>query len=690
MLETLLNSATDSTTLWFAVTALLLFVIAIVLGSVAVFQSELAEKEYVTKTSLMPTFEELRSAEASLGDKRRERDELREEMKTLRVEQAEIQRHQLDAQHWQSLAEQAKRDYDNRQELVDEVEELRSKHENAANDLAARNEEIDDLVRKRNALGEEIGDIEARRDEAERLNREIEDKQERLDEIREALSKEEDLREAMYQARFEVDQLARRKADLENDLEKLPEEVEGLTEEKQKLQEEVDRLRRVRDELRDIEEKIEHLLSRKSALEAKIEEFEKQRDDLHGELIVHAPADVEKLPEEVALRAVEDLWREPSCLFDQGVMILKDRWEVDSEHEALEGVSSYLDELGLKFESDLIKQFHTSLKISRISPLTVLAGISGTGKSLLPQRYAEAMGIPFLKVAVQPSWDSPQDLLGFYNYLEKSYKATELARAMIFMDPNSVVTEHLSQTTRDHLLLVLLDEMNLARVEYYFSEFLSRLEGRPDPGEGRGDILRPSRINIDVPLSKAKSVSIYPGHNTLFVGTMNEDESTQSLSEKVLDRGNAIRFKRPHSLVTRLGQPPIQPREEFLEFDTWASWYRCDLPENKTATLNDNVNTLNEHLETLGRPFGFRVYQAIYAYAANHPDFEDTASEDRALSEMMTMRILPKLRGIELGTSEQRAVNEIAGLVRDKLNDEELATLIISSIGEDGMFTWRG
>jgi hypothetical protein len=55
-----------------------------------------------------------------------------------------------------------------------------------------------------------------------------------------------------------------------------------------------------------------------------------------------------------------------------------------------------------------------------------LAGVSGTGKSLLPRRYAEAMG--FLQIAVEPRWDSPQDLLGFYNYIEKNYRATDLAR----------------------------------------------------------------------------------------------------------------------------------------------------------------------------------------------------------------------------------------------------------------------
>ena len=122
--------------------------------------------------------------------------------------------------------------------------------------------------------------------------------------------------------------------------------------------------------------------------------------------------------------------------------------------------------------------FHTALKINDTSQLTVLAGVSGTGKSLLPRRYAEAMGMHFLPIAVEPRWDSPQDLLGFYNYIEKRYRATDLARSLVHMDPYNTST--LAEGAfRDQMMLVLLDEMNLARVEYYFSEFLSRLETRP-------------------------------------------------------------------------------------------------------------------------------------------------------------------------------------------------------------------
>jgi hypothetical protein len=88
----------------------------------------------------------------------------------------------------------------------------------------------------------------------------------------------------------------------------------------------------------------------------------------------------------------------------------------------------------LKYNDRTIRAFHTSLKINDISQMTVLAGVSGTGKSLLPRRYAEAMGLHFLQIAVEPRWDSPQDLLGFYNYVEKRYRSTDLARPIHRID----------------------------------------------------------------------------------------------------------------------------------------------------------------------------------------------------------------------------------------------------------------
>lgn len=140
------------------------------------------------------------------------------------------------------------------------------------------------------------------------------------------------------------------------------------------------------------------------------------------------------------------------------------------EEKFLDKFIDYIKSQGLAFSKRVIHAFHTSLKVQDISALVVLAGISGTGKSELPQRYADFLVAQLLTLAVQPRWDSPQDLQGFYNYVEKKFKPTDLMRGLYQYNHD--------QAMNDRTVIVLLDEMNLARIEYYFSEFLSKLETR--------------------------------------------------------------------------------------------------------------------------------------------------------------------------------------------------------------------
>ena len=125
-------------------------------------------------------------------------------------------------------------------------------------------------------------------------------------------------------------------------------------------------------------------------------------------------------------KALEDL-TQPALkfAFNRGAQI--------DESTALRRFAEHLWARGLHFPERVQLAFHTSLKAAHINPLVVLAGVSGTGKSALPMAYAEAMGMNFISLAVQPGWSGPQDLLGFYNYLERKYKATELARALAQM-----------------------------------------------------------------------------------------------------------------------------------------------------------------------------------------------------------------------------------------------------------------
>jgi 5-methylcytosine-specific restriction endonuclease McrBC GTP-binding regulatory subunit McrB len=325
----------------------------------------------------------------------------------------------------------------------------------------------------------------------------------------------------------------------------------------------------------------------------------------------------------------------------------------------------------------------------------VLAGISGTGKSELPRHYADGMGIHFLLVAVQPRWDGPQDLFGFYNYLEKHYKATELARALVqfelFNQANWQLPEDAEIDDRsDRMLLVLLDEMNLARTEYYFSEFLSKLETRRTVDKMKDEDRSRAEIELDMGslLNGGRSLRLYPGHNVLFVGTMNEDESTQALSDKVIDRASVLRFWRPKKTNPDTTQTQQRAPINGLTFENWQGWIRLRTDLDPYASkVDDWIEQLNEALTRIGRPFAFRVDNAIRSYVANYPRWVANWHK-RAMADQIEQRIISKLRGVEPDL-HQDALQAI-GRVIDQLEDEALRTAFRESWENQPTFLFRG
>ena len=363
-----------------------------------------------------------------------------------------------------------------------------------------------------------------------------------------------------------------------------------------------------------------------------------------------------------------------------------------SENNALNRFSEYLVSKGLKYPERVQLAFHTSLKASQINPLVVLAGVSGTGKSALPMAYAEALGINFVSLAVQPGWSGPQDLLGFYNYLERKYKATELARAMAQMSRFS--HEDLPglniKSRKNEMLLVLLDEMNLARIEYYFSDFLSRLEQRRGRDLSVAQRRREVALHLDIgslPANEAPRF-ILPDLNVMFVGTMNEDESTQSLSDKVVDRANVLRFGAPKELHAPTTNP-VAPTKTFLPRTSWEGWVKAfdgDAHQDERQLLSK----INAQLEKINRPFGHRVFRAILDYISNYPG-ASTNPERRAhaLADQIEQKIIPKLRGLD--TQDDTAVqclDYLSGRIVD-LNDPELRDAFDRARGGH-MFEWQG
>lgn len=181
---------------------------------------------------------------------------------------------------------------------------------------------------------------------------------------------------------------------------------------------------------------------------------------------------------------------------------------------------------------------HTALKCSS---LVILSGLSGTGKSTIVDIYARALGINntanpeenrLLFIPVRPSWNDDSDLLGYVDLVHMVYRASDSG----FVD---FLVRAQKEENKNKLFIVCFDEMNLARVEHYFSQFLSLLER---PANQRELQLYDKQYSGRLYNSAEYPNRIKIGDNVKFVGTVNIDESTYHFSDKVLDRANVIQL----------------------------------------------------------------------------------------------------------------------------------------------------
>ncbi len=340
-----------------------------------------------------------------------------------------------------------------------------------------------------------------------------------------------------------------------------------------------------------------------------------------------------------------------------------------NEIEWLNGIHQACEDYGLHFNKRLLTAFHTSLKTAEWAPLTVLAGVSGTGKSELPRLYSHFGGLYFAPVSVQPNWDSQESMLGFFNSIDNRFDAQPvlnfLAQTQKDWEPEADGYPGLS----DAVSLILLDEMNLAHPELYFAEFLSKLELRRGT---RADATPMLDVKIG---SGMKPYKLPLGRNVLWVGTMNQDETTKSLSDKVLDRSIVMNFPRPTELKRRQTLKPLneQNRGDILSKRTWGRW--CQM---KSIFTNEEIRPYKEFIEEMnaslgvaGRAIGHRVWQSVEYYMSNYPQVlaaEDTAAKAEAMhlafEDQLVQKVMPKLRGID---TRGKSKTECLDKIRDQL-----------------------
>ena len=207
--------------------------------------------------------------------------------------------------------------------------------------------------------------------------------------------------------------------------------------------------------------------------------------------------------------------------------------DIDTNIPLVEGLS--LEEVCNSFRNFAASQLHLYYTIDTIrqlfagmaaSKLIILEGISGTGKTSLAYALGKFFDNDSSICSVQPSWKDRSELLGYYNEFTKKFNETEFLRALY------------TATYRKDMNVIVLDEMNLARIEYYFAEFLSIME-MPNKNEWKIELINSYDDNDPLHVNKGK---LLIPQNVIFFGTANNDDSTFTISDKVYDRAISLFF----------------------------------------------------------------------------------------------------------------------------------------------------
>ena len=268
----------------------------------------------------------------------------------------------------------------------------------------------------------------------------------------------------------------------------------------------------------------------------------------------------------------------------------------------------------LRFPEALVESLHLGLWADRQRHFAVLAGLSGTGKTQLAVQYGKALtgfegetGGPVEVIAVQPGWHDPGRLLGYVNPLaDGAYQRTE------FLDFVLAASE---KPETPHVLV--LDEMNLSHPEQYFAPILSAMERKG----GEIALHRGDAEKLGVPTGIP-----YPT-NLVIIGTVNMDETTMGISDKVLDRAFTLEFW------------DIDP-------DEWPGWSECALGEAEKPGVRKLLADLTDALRPAQRHFGWRVIAEVAGFLELRAgDTDGKLDATAALDAVIYAKVLPKVRG---------------------------------------------
>jgi len=338
-------------------------------------------------------------------------------------------------------------------------------------------------------------------------------------------------------------------------------------------------------------------------------------------------------------------------------------------------LSKYFKARGFHFTYEQIAIFYAALKTKGF---VILSGLSGTGKTKLAQLFAELLcpcqkchggetrkdvecECTHLFLSVRPDWRDSKALLGYYNPLTEQYESTPLLKFLL-----RARDDYEKNGDNAKPYFVILDEMNLSHVEYYFADFLSVLESGRDERGWTKEPLRLHSFKQSIQDQDGQKIppELHLPPNLYIIGTVNIDETTYMFSPKVLDRAFTIEFRDvdfsdyPKSESGDAQQIADQIRDAILN-DLCNGGKFCAVAADKgeiKRAIEEGLGDAKQQLEELNRRlqpydlhFGYRVLDEIalfVRYAKSLPEEVGKAlNGDEALDYAVLMKVLPKFHG---------------------------------------------
>ena len=295
----------------------------------------------------------------------------------------------------------------------------------------------------------------------------------------------------------------------------------------------------------------------------------------------------------------------------------------------------------LYYDEDIIRSFVANLGTSKTM---ILQGISGTGKTSITSAFESYINNSLHPIAVQPMWKERSDLIGYFNEFTKKFNETEM------------LSELYRSTFDDKIYIILLDEVNIARIEYYFAEFLSMLE-YPDADQRTLEVTNDVWKNDPKKLQKGR---LKIGDNVFFLGTANNDESTFGISDKVYDRAMIINLEK--KAVPFEATPRKSKTISYTDFNNLTkSVVLAFKGTEEEKTLEGWIEKINELLiKYLDISFGNRMINQIKTYIPLYVECGGEMSE--AFDDFVSKKILRKLEGkdiLKYSSSFNPFINEL-------------------------------